>query len=350
MDSRERFLSALKFGKPDRIPLPSLFYSFHHETVRRWQREGVRRDVHIVSNLGLERCDLVPVNIGPIPHYEQAELEEIEEWRLGIDREIHAKVEEGIEEVEERFPIRGPEGVEVFKKILSPESPARYPRFWEDYVRRVRGRSYPLGLYLGGPLSWLVEWIGPSGLAKELERGSSWVQDLADYVVAFLAATLGRAVREIDLDFALFSEPRVYKLVMISDRGAVEGLLRRIYGPMIGWLKDNGIDLIILSSPGYLGDMIHLWVELGINVLSVQVEGGYDVASLRKLFGTRLSFIGNVDHRVLAWSKRDIAEEVGRKLSVFKEGGYIPAPDHTIMPDVPWENFEYFMDLMKKGA
>lgn len=348
MNSRERFLSALRGEKPDKVPLPSLFYSFHGDTVRRWQREGVRRDVHIVEYLGLERCDLVPVNIGPLPHYEQAELEEIEEWRLGIDREIHARIEEGIEEVEERFPIRGPEGVEAFKRILNPESPARYPRFWDDYVRRMKDRSYPLGLYLGGPLSCLVEWIGPSRLASELEEGSTWVLDLADYLVVFLAATLGKAARDLEIDFALFSEPRAYRLMGISEAEKIEGLIRRIYGPMVGWIKDQGIEFVALSAPGYLGDMLSTWIDLGINVISVQVEGGYDVARLRDLFEGKVSFIGNIDHRVLAWSKRDIAEEVGRKLLLFEEGRFIPAPDHMIMPDVPWENFEYFMGLMKR--
>ena len=76
MNSRERFLAAMKLNAPDGVPLPCLFQRFEAETIRRWQREGLPRDVHLVEHFGFERCELAPVNLGPIPAGDLADAED----------------------------------------------------------------------------------------------------------------------------------------------------------------------------------------------------------------------------------------------------------------------------------
>ncbi|MBO3799980.1 MAG: hypothetical protein FGF52_02840 [Candidatus Brockarchaeota archaeon] len=125
----KKFVRALRFERPSEIPFPNMFYKFHPETLRRWQREGLPKDVHLIEYLGLERCELIPVNVGPLPNYEAVGLEEIEEWRLGVDRLFFTALERKIRSVEEEFPIGNAVDSESFKKILNPYSPARYPRF-----------------------------------------------------------------------------------------------------------------------------------------------------------------------------------------------------------------------------
>jgi len=347
MNAREKFVSALKFKRPDGVPFPCLFYGFHPETVRRWQREGLPRDVHLVKHLGLERCDLIPVNVGPFPHYEPAELEEMEEWRLGMDRSMLVKVKEGIEAVEERFPIKDSASCKAFSKMLNPSSPARYPRFWDDYVRMARDRNYPLGVYVGSPLSWLTEWIGLEGLASNLENDPPWIEGFADSIASFVASTLARALRDVSLDFALFMEPRAYRLIQKLNGDRLDALAKRTYGPIASWVKGMGVDLVGVQASGYVSRLLDIWVGAGMNFMSLEAVGGSDVEQLRERFANKVAFVGNVDQRALAWSKRDIAEEVRRKMTSFELGGFIPAPDHTIMPDVSWENFRYYMDLVK---
>ena len=67
MNSRERFLAAMSFQPVDQVPLPCLFQQFEAETIRRWQREGLPRDVHAEQHFGFERMELVPVNLGLLP-------------------------------------------------------------------------------------------------------------------------------------------------------------------------------------------------------------------------------------------------------------------------------------------
>ncbi len=347
MDAREKFVRALRFERPSEIPFPNMFYKFHPETLRRWQREGLPKDVHLIEYLGLERCELIPVNVGPLPNYEAVGLEEIEEWRLGVDRSFLTTLESKIRSVEEEFPIRNAVDFESFKKILNPYSPARYPRFWDDYVRRVKERNYPLGVSLGSPLSWLVEWIGLKGIASSLKTDPSWIISVAQDLTNFVISTVKRALHDLPLDFAIFLEPRAYRLTCIAETNWITEICKKIYAPVVSWVKNMGIDLVGVESQGHVYELTETWARVGINFISIEVSNGGDIEWIRKTLDSRVAVIGNIDHRVLAWSKRDIMDEVSRKMKFFEQGGYIPAPDRVILADVSWENFKYFIKILK---
>ncbi|NHV99182.1 MAG: hypothetical protein HA496_05955 [Thaumarchaeota archaeon] len=350
MNAREKFVQALRFKETSEIPFPCMFYKFHPETLKRWQREGLSKDVHLIEHLDLERCELIPVDMGPLPNYEAVGLEQIEEWRLGVDRSLSASLTIEAKRVEEEFPIRNPRDYESFKRILNPNSPARYPRFWDDYVRRVKERDYPLGVCLGSPLSWLVEWIGLKGIASSLKTDPSWIISIIDYLTNFIISTVKRAVHDLSLDFAIFIEPRMYRLTCIADIDFIIDICEKAYGPIVSWIKNTDIDLVGIDSQGHVHELTDAWTKIGINFMSIESSGGGDLEWIRKTLNNRVAVIGNIDRRVLAWSKRDIMDEVLRKASFFKQGGYIPAPDGIILPDVPWENFTYFIKILKQTS
>jgi hypothetical protein len=47
--------------------------------------------------------------------------------------------------------------------------------------------------------------------------------------------------------------------------------------------------------------------------------------------------------RQIAQGKNEIDQELRRISPLLSRGGYIPWPDHSLPPDVPLENFLYFM-------
>jgi len=120
-----------------------------------------------------------------------------------------------------------------------------------------------------------------------------------------------------------------------------------MYRPLVSWVKEMGIRSVGVQASGCVEGLLDQWVGAGVNFMSLEVSGGFDLRGLRERFDDKVAFIGNIDHRVLAWGKRDIAEEVKMKMVAFEDGGYIPAPDRTVMPDVSWENMKYFMELLK---
>ncbi len=71
--------------------------------------------------------------------------------------------------------------------------------------------------------------------------------------------------------------------------------------------------------------------------------------ALRKKYGKDLTLMGGIDKRALTKDKKSIeAELMGKLPYLFSSGGYIPFVDHTMPPDIPYDNFRYYMDLKRK--
>ena len=108
-----------------------------------------------------------------------------------------------------------------------------------------------------------------------------------------------------------------------------------------------GIDIIMLDSDGKVEELIPLWLECGINfIYPMEVAAGMDVLQLRKEFGQDLIIGGGMDKRILASNKEAIYEMVMSKKELMLAGGYVPGVDHAIPPDISWENFMYYRQLL----
>lgn len=347
MDSRERFLKALAFEAVDKVPLPCLFYPMHYETVRRWQRDGMSRDVHPIAYFGLERAELMPIHVGPLPHYERAHLEEAEEWRLGVDRDLKPQVAPEIAVAEEQSPIRTTADWERFKVLLNPASPARYPRFWDDYVRHARTRDYPLGISVGSVIGWLLEWMGATGLTNAWQSEPTFVARVMDEVTDFVTQVLERAVTDLPPDFAMLWEGAVYRALPLLESEGFTQTLSKSYRKLADWLDGKGVCHRIVHAAGRLDGLVRLWVETGWTVLAPLEATGVDALTLRHTYGKNLALIGNIDRRCLAATKREVNDEVRRIRRLYEQGGYIPAPDGTLLPDIPLDNFRYYFALLQ---
>jgi len=70
---------------------------------------------------------------------------------------------------------------------------------------------------------------------------------------------------------------------------------------------------------------------------------------LKRQYGGRWSFDGNLDVRVLATNDREqIRREVLRKLNAAKGGGYIMQSDHSIPDNVDPAAYDYVVELIRE--
>ena len=74
-----------------------------------------------------------------------------------------------------------------------------------------------------------------------------------------------------------------------------------------------------------------------------------DIVALRRIYGNRLALMGGIDKLVLPRGKQAIEQELYRKIPpLLEQGRYIPAIDHTVQPDVPYENWLYYLELKQR--
>jgi len=350
MNSRERYWATTHYGDRDRL--------FHwemgpyEETIRRWHEQGLPPDANWYSYGGYDRFEVAPPNPGLCPGFEYQVLEKGEEYEIYRDGDgvIKKKIKDVILPAMPQYldyPLKGREQWPEFKRRMNPDDPARFPPNWEDIKRQYADRDFPLGINAGSLFGWLRNWMGIEGISFAFYDDRAFVEQAAEEMADSIVAFLGKAVQGIQYDFALFWEDMAYKSAsLISPR-----LYREIFAPQYRRITDRlhlaGIDVMMLDSDGNVEELIPIWLDLGINfIYPMEVAAGMDVIAMRRKFGKDLIIGGGMDKRILASSKTAIKDMVEEKIPLMREGGYVPGCDHAMPPDIPWENYLYYRELL----
>ena len=86
---------------------------------------------------------------------------------------------------------------------------------------------------------------------------------------------------------------------------------------------------------------------MGINfIYPMEVAAGMDVIALRGKFGKDLLIGRGMDKRIMPSDKAAIAGMVQEKVPLMKQGGYVPGCDHAMPPDIPWEDYLCYRELL----
>ena len=356
MNDRERFLATMNYQDRDRCPWGEM--GFWPETLERWHEEGWPRDVYLNRFFGFDRLrEQVPVGMGFVPGFAAEVLEETEQYRIVrrgdgvVAREFRGELSFHMPQWL-RFPLETREDWEnEIKPRLNPDSPTRYPEYWEDQVRVWRQRDYPLTMRMGSVFGWLRNWMGLERISVTLYDDPEWVQEMMDYMVEFCCACGKRALEEVDLDYVLLWEDMAYKTGPMISPEMFRRFMMEPYKKLTGFIRDRGVDLIILDSDGDSEPLIPLWMEGGVNgFYPIERAAGMDAMDLREKFGRELRLLGGIDKRAMSAGPEAIDAELARVAPLLKEGGYIPWCDHHVPPDVSLENYLYYVRRMKEAS
>ena len=95
--------------------------------------------------------------------------------------------------------------------------------------------------------------------------------------------------------------------------------------------------------------MMRSLLDTGINLITpVECAAGMDAVALRREYGRDLLMVGNISREAVMHGRDAIRREVERKVPfLMHEGGYIPAFDDMIMPDMTLANVTYCAELIK---
>ncbi|MBS7624573.1 hypothetical protein KEJ29_03220 [Candidatus Bathyarchaeota archaeon] len=374
---RERFFEVAFFGKPDKIPLS--LWEIRPATLKRWWSEGLpyglsaskyfRFDVYGLNSVNIishpsEGFKWEPsetlVNLGPIPPFEYRVLREDERYRIWIDSLGVTQIgfqedwKDGWSGFATRtfidFPVKTRSDFENIRKRYNPNSPERYPPKWREMAKRLneRGRAYLVSMSFSGPFWWIRDMMGLERTLISFFKEKDLIHDILDLYVEFHSKTLERALEEVEVDYVILNEDMAYKHGPMISPALFRDRLSPTYREIIDFLKSNGVKVIFVDSDGNLEPLLPDLLETGVNgITPCEVAAGMDVNILRRKY-PKLIMMGGIDKRKLASSKGDIDQEVSRVSPVIKSGGYFPGVDHAVPPDVSFENFQYFLNLLRK--
>jgi uroporphyrinogen-III decarboxylase len=185
-------------------------------------------------------------------------------------------------------------------------------------------------------------WIGlyPEELGAFLQR-------LGDFLVELTKAQIRAADGMLD------------GMYIWGDVAYVNGMLfspeywRTYFKPIveaqINVCHENGIP-VIYHGCGNATEIFEDFIELGIDAYNpLEAKAGLNVVDLRRAYGHRLSFCGNMD--ALAWANEPFEElkrQTLHKLNAAKGGGYIFQSDHSVPSNISAERFEYVLNLVRE--
>ena len=235
------------------------------------------------------------------------------------------------------------------KERYKADTPGRFPEDFEGRCREAADRDYVLSIGFSGPFWQMREWCGFEGLCMMMIDRPDLVAEMAAFYRDFISRMLDETLAHIVPDQVHLSEDMAYKGASMISPAMVREFLKPSYDEWTAKLKRAGCPLVDMDSDGYIGELIPIWMESGINVCDpIEVAAHNDINEFRRTFGHEMAYKGGVDKRAIAKGGRVIREELKRIEPVVRDGGYIPSCDHGVPPDISWPNFLDYARLLAK--
>ena len=143
MNSRERFLEVMRYGRPDRVPY--FEEGIRKEVLKAWRKQGLPRGAELSQMFPTDRHEEMEVDVDPHPT--------IDRWPATLAE------------------------LDVLRGSLNPYENRRLPEGFSDHVRAGEARDYALmlrvhrGFFLSmGVYGW--------GVQKQPMKGNFVAQDL----------------------------------------------------------------------------------------------------------------------------------------------------------------------------
>ncbi len=361
----ERVRAALEHREPDRVPMGEFFWT---SFIRRARGEGhIPADFDPYRHWDLDLVVLTPnmdPHIRPIEVLEESDARTVVRTGFGATIEVHAACP---------MPHYADFATKTFEQMEAlrfddPRDERRYRAAIDDqinavgdvlnrgiapFVERVERYADDFCVFGGvcEPHEMLWRIMGTENvlvkLAEEPLRMARFIERLGDFLTGIAEAQIAAAAG------------RLSGLYIWGDIAYVKGMFfspaywREVYKPQLRRICDvahaAGLKTIYHGC-GNASKVYDDMIEAGVDAYNpLEAKARLDVVELKRKYGRRWAFNGNIDVRVLATNDRArIRREVLTRLNAAKGGGYIAQSDHSVPGDVDFASYDYVVQLVRE--
>lgn len=338
MTPKEIILTALKGGRPERVPVALIgggMWSVHHSgaTFKDLAADAKAMTSMLVEMSGRLQSDIVYVGSG-FPNFPIAALG----GRI-VFRDIGAPDLES--------PIVFSEGdLERLDPAAIDRDPvtAAIREALKKTAARI-GDEYLVTLTAWGPFTLGARLIGEETMMKALFKKPAFVEEVLSFAVRLLIRFYERPVEEGALEVLLIGEPTA----------SGDLISRRQFGTFVvphlraftDWAGSKGARTI-LHICGDTTDRLDLFPLTGADCVSLDHKT--DIIKAKEVLHGRMCLAGNVDpvKVLLRGAVREVEEACRRTIEAAgTDGGFILLPGCDIPPTVPYENIRAFVDTAR---
>jgi uroporphyrinogen decarboxylase len=349
MNARERLLTAMDGGEPDRVPCALGFYHV---------------DVEDLFPTGQYRDNLVDVHFVHFPPSpEEEKLQRIArpyrgDTRLGTAAQVttYARWNYRPQTPGDRNPLARAQSLDDLRDFPFPD--VSEPYHAQGLARQVQA-LHDRGLAAGGNLPHLggelfeAAWRlrGLENFLLDLIERPDWADFLLDRLAALArrnAVTLAHAGVDV---LALDDDVGMPRTMMIGPH-----TWRRFFKPRLAAIIQAAravkADLRILyHSDGYFEPIVGDLVEIGVDAINPLQPEHMDALRIRRRFGSRLVLWGTVGRQTTFSfaGPGDIRREVRHRIETLGRAGLVLCPAYDVdEPDIPWENVSAFLEAVQE--
>lgn len=366
MTNRERVSNILHYRSADRMP--AVHFGYWKELLLEWAEQGHisfelanswydggDADAELNKILGWDFGWGVTTGAynGLNPVFEAKVLEKLPDGFLRIQNAdgLIERVREGASSIpaEDDYLLKDRE---AFEKLYKPKMQFTKDRVPTQYLEQFNNRKddRPVGLNLGSVLGSIRNMLSVVGMSylmcDDYDLFAEIVDTYAEMQYQCAEETLKSGAK---FDFAHYWEDICFKNGPLISPAMFEELCAKHYKKRNDLCRKYGIDIISLDCDGVTEKLLPIWYENGVNTMFPIEIGtwGDQFEPARKKFGKGLLGVGGMDKTALRKDKAAVDEELKRMQRLADMGGFIPCPDHRLMPGTKWELVQYYTDKVK---
>lgn len=368
MTNRERALRILHYKKADRMV--AVHFGYWQELLDEWAEQGhiprelsdgwrdsspQDKEINKIIGWDFNWNNVVSGSIGLNPPFERKVLEILPDGFLRVQNAegIIERIREGGAGIpaEDDYQLKDRNAFEELYKPKMAFKPERIP--YEYFKNEFAGaeREVPVGLYLGSVLGDIRNMLSVIGMSYMIADD----YDLFAEIIDTYAEMQYKCVEEIlrtgaKFDFAHYWEDICFKNGPLISPAMFEELCAKHYKKRNDLVKSYGIDVISLDCDGVTERLLPVWFENGVNTMFPIEVGtwGDQFEPAREKFGKGMLGVGGMDKTAFRKDKAAVDEEIKRMERLAQMGGFIPCPDHRLMPGSKFELVKYYAQRIKE--
>ncbi len=369
MTNRERAMNILHYKSVDR--LPAVHFGYWGELLLEWAEQGkISKELATAvrdSNDADRELDKIlgwDFNWGGsracqmrlFPSFEEKELEVLPDGsrRMLTKKGVIERIKPGIVSIpsEDDYLLKDREAFETLFKPKMQFTPNRIDLDYFKHFNETRPQDVPVGLRIGSVLGEIRDITTVAGMSyllydEDEELFAEIVDTYAEMQYQCVEAILATGAK---FDFGHMWEDICFKNGPLVSPAIFDELCAKHYKKRTDLCHRYGIDIISLDCDGVTEALIPTWIENGVNVMFPIEVGvwGDQFEPARKKYGERLLGVGGMDKTALRKDRAAVDAEIERMKRLASMGGFIPCPDHRLMPGTKFELVQYYTEEIKK--
>jgi uroporphyrinogen decarboxylase len=340
MKEKERLLTALSGGQPDRVPTWELVINepVIQAILGKQPERKIEGYIELAEELGIEG----------LTAFESMDYREVDEGVIVDEWGIKYKTgERG-----EKFPIDGPvENRDDLKELTPPDPKADYR--WEELrelkARFGEGKAIAVCIHDAFEYPWFLRG-GMDDFLLDTYRNPALVKEIIETVLDYNVALIEEAA-DLGADFVCSGDDYAYKAgPLISPEQFAEffqpGLQR-----VVEAAHENDL-LFLKHSDGDIRSLLDQFLDAGIDALCpLEPAAGMDIGEIKKEYGDRIALVGNIDcsDLLVRGTESEVRSSVKRCISSASPGGgHVLSSSNSIHHDVDPDNYLAMLEALEE--